>query len=155
MFKKKGYSKSKYSWIYALIMTSAIILLSVIVFQLGLRQEIYVKALYIPILFLGILSFTRDIVYNSNKQFKFQKLLFYSLRTSIFTCVFLYPLIMLFLIYFYSDGGIIKMRESVVGDAGDLRVLVSLELEIFIVLLLSSLASSGIYLNKQEKGAAL
>jgi hypothetical protein len=62
---------------------------------------------------------------------------------------------MLFLIYFYSDGGIIKMRESVVGDAGDLRVLVSLELEIFIVLLLSSLASSGIYLNKQEKGAAL
>jgi hypothetical protein len=155
MFKKNGYPKSKYSWIYALIMTSAIVLLSVIVFQLGLRQEIYVKALYIPILFLGILSFTRDIVYNSNKQFKFQKLLFYSLRTSIFTCVFLYPLIMLFLIYFYSDGGIIKMRESVVGDAGDLRVLVSLELEIFIVLLLSSLASSGIYLNKQEKGAAL
>jgi|GEM_PF-4601066 len=150
MLKKKGYSKSKYSWIYALMMTGAIVVLSIVVFQWGLRQELYVKTLYIPILFLGILSFTRDIVYNSNKRFKFKKLLFYSLRTSVFTCVFLYPLIMLFLIYFYSDGGIIKMRETVMGDAGDLRILFSLELEIFIILFLSSLASSALYLNRQE-----
>jgi hypothetical protein len=151
MLKNKGYSKSKYSWIYAVIMTGSIVVLSIIVFQLGLRQELYVKVLYIPILFLGILSFTRDIVYSSSKQYKFRKLFFYSMRTSVFTCVFLYPLIMLFLIYFYSDGGIIKMRESVMGDAGDLRVLFSLELEIFIVLLTSSLAACGIYINKQEK----
>ncbi|WP_194852581.1 hypothetical protein [Nonlabens antarcticus] len=151
MLKKKGYSKSKYSWMYALIMVGAIVLLSIIAFQLGLRQEIYVKILYIPILFLGIISFTRDIVFNSNKKIKFNKLLFYSMRTGVFTCVFLYPLIMLFLIYFYSEGGIIKMRDSVAGDAGDLSVLFTLELEIFIVILLSSLAASGLYLNRQEK----
>lgn len=150
MLKKKGYSKSKYSWIYALLITGAIVILSIIVFQMGLRTELYVKAMYIPIIFLGILSFTRDIVYNSNKDFKYKKLLFYSMRTGVFTCVFLNPLIMLFLIYFYSDGGLIKMRESVMGDAGDLRVLFSLELEIFIVVVFSSVISSAIYLNKQD-----
>jgi len=150
MLKKKGYSKSKYSWIYALLITGAIVILSIIVFQMGLRTELYVKAMYIPIIFLGILSFTRDIVYNSVKEFKYKKLLFYSMRTGVFTCVFLYPLIMLFLIYFYSDGGLIKMRESVMGDAGDLRVLFSLELEIFIVVVFSSVISSAIYLNKQD-----
>ena len=150
MLKKKGYSKSKYSWIYALLITGAIVILSIIVFQMGLRTELYVKAMYIPIIFLGILSFTRDIVYNSVKEFKYKKLLFYSMRTGVFTCVFLYPLIMLFLIYFYSDGGLIKMRESVMGDAGDLRVLFSLELEIFIVVVFSSVIASAIYLNKQD-----
>ncbi len=135
---------------YALIMVGAIVLLSIIVFHLGLRRELYVKALYIPVLFLGLISFTRDIVYNSAKKFKFSKLLFYNLRTGVFTCVFLYPLIMLFLIYFYSEGGVVKLRESVAGDAGDLSVLFTLELEIFIVVLLSSLAASGIYLNRQD-----
>ncbi|WP_041496875.1 hypothetical protein [Nonlabens marinus] len=150
MLKRKGFSKRKYSWMYALIMVAAILILSIIAFQLGLRRELYIKILYIPILFFGIISFTRDIVYNSVKEFKFKKLLFYAMRTSVFTCVFLYPLIMLFLIYFYSDGGMIKMRETVMGDAGDLRVLLSLELEVFIVLFFSSLASAGIYLNRQE-----
>lgn len=150
MLKTKGYSKTKYSWMYALIMTGCIVLLSIIVYQLGLRTELYVKAMYIPILFFGIISFIRDVVYNSAKEFKFQKLFFYAMRTSVFTCVFLYPLIMFFLIYFYSDGGIIKMRESVMGDAGDLRILFSIELEIFIVLTLSSLAASAIYLHRQS-----
>lgn len=152
MLKNKGFSKTKYSWIYALIMVGAIIILSIIAYQLGLREELHIKILYIPILFFGILSFTRDVVYNSKKVYSFQKLFFYSMRTSIFTSVFLYPLIMLFLIYFSSKGGIIKMRETVLGDAaGDLGVLFSLELEIFVVLLISSLAASGIYLNRQDR----
>jgi len=150
MLKKKGYSKSKYSWIYALIMVGAIVVLSMVVFHLGLRTELYIKSLYIPIIFLGILSFIRDIVYNSKKKYSFQKLLFYCMRTGVFTCVFLYPLIMLFLIYFYSDGGMVKMRDTIAGDAGDLSVLFTLELEIFIVVLLSSLAASAIYLNRQD-----
>ena len=151
MLRHKGYSKRKYSWIYALLMVGAILILSIIAFQLGLRRELYIKILYIPILFFGIVLFIRDIVYNSSKEYKFKKLLFYSLRTSVFTCVFLYPLIMLFLIYFYSDGGMIKMRETVMGDAGDLRILFSLELEIFMVLFASSLAASGLYLNRQDR----
>ena len=155
MLKQKGYSRIKYSWIYALIITGSIVVLSILVFQLGLRQEWYVKALYIPIIFLGILSFIRDVVYNSAKKLKFKKLMFYAMRTVVFTCVFLYPLIMLFLIYYYSDGGMIKMRETVMGDAGDLRVLFSLELEIFIIVILSALVSSAIYLNRQDRPADL
>ena len=151
MLKKRGYSKIKYSWIYALLIVGSIVILSIIVFQLGLRQEWYIKAMYIPIVFLGILSFIRDVVHNTKKKIKYKKLLFYAMRTGVFTCVFLYPFIMLFLIYFYSDGGLIKMRESVVGDAGDLRVLFSLELEIFLVVLFSALVSSGIYLNRQDR----
>lgn len=142
--------KLRLSWLYALTTSVLIVLLSVIVYSVGLRQESYVKIMYIPVLFFSILLYTRNIAAHAKHIFSFKKLLFYALRTSVFTCVFLYPLIMLYLIYFYSDGGIIKMRESVIGEAGDLRVLFTLELEIFIVLGLASLAASGLYANKKQ-----
>jgi hypothetical protein len=150
MLRRLGYKKLTYSWIYALIITGAIVILSIIVFQAGLQQELYIKAMYAPLIFLGILSFTRDIAHTSRKKISFKKLMFYAMRTGVFLCVMLYPLIMLFLIYFYSDGGIIKMRDSVLGDAGDLRVLISLEIEIFIVVLVSALVSSVIYKDRDN-----
>ncbi len=142
--------KLRLSWQYALMTSLLILLLTIIVYGVGLRQESYIKIMYIPVLFLSILHYTRNIAAHAKHIFSFKKLFFYAMRTSVFTCVFLYPLIMLYLIYFYSDGGIIKMRESVIGEAGDLRVLFTLELEIFLVLGLASLAASGLYSSKSK-----
>ncbi|ARN77488.1 hypothetical protein BST97_15630 (plasmid) [Nonlabens spongiae] len=138
------------SWLYALMTSLLIVVLSIVLFNIGFKQESYIKVLYIPVLAFSILLYTRNIAAHAKHIFSFKKLFFYAMRTSVFTCVFLYPLIMLYLIYFYSDGGIIKMRESVIGDAGDLRVLFTLELEIMIVLTLASLAASAIYSSKKS-----
>lgn len=144
MFDKENWSAQKFSWLYAVAMVIVMVSLAFLLLHFNLIKTINLRFIYIPVIFLGMILFMKDYAKHTGRSINFATAFLRSVRTGMYTCILLAPVILAVLIIGLDKLGIVDQFGRFDEEEYQTGFLFSMFIEISMAVLMGSFLSAFI-----------